>query len=433
MNIIKELDIENLIDFEKNKVELNFEREFILNFKTGSEKKIYWICRKCKITYLTSIKGKIKRDTDCKKCGYNKRTTTINLKDNKKQLKYIDNIENLIDFEKNKVELNFEREFILNFKTGSEKKIYWICRKCKITYLTQIKSKIKDNSDCNKCGLIKRKSTNIQKYGCENPFGNKEIKDKIKKTNFYKFGYENPFANEEIKQKIKQSNFERLGCEYPMQNKDVQDKSKNVCIEKYGFKNVFQNKDIKQKSKESCIIKYNCEYANQNEEIKNKIKKTVLNKYGVTSILLNEDIRNKIKQTNITKYGFENPMQNAIISNKAVSTSKKYKDYTLPSNKIIKIQGYENLALDILIQKYKEDDIITQRVDMPIIMYQNKTNHRYFPDIYIPKDNLIIEVKSYYTYNKYLIKNILKALATRKLGYNFETWIFNYKKELLII
>jgi hypothetical protein len=218
-----------------------------------------------------------------------------------------------------------------------------------------------------------------------------------------------------------------------MQNKDVQNKSKNVCIEKYGFENVFQNEEIKQKSKETCILKYNCEYANQNEEIKDKIKETVLEKYGVISILLNEDIRNKIKQTNIEKYGFEYPMQNAVISNKAASTSSKYKKYILPSNNIINIQGYEDIALDILLKKYNENDIITQRIDMPIIMYRKKTKHRYFPDIYIPKDNLIIEVKSDWTYKKELIKNILKALATRKLGYNFETWIFNSKMELLII
>lgn len=29
-----------------------------------------------------------------------------------------------------------------------------------------------------------------------------------------------------------------------------------------------------------------------------------------------------------------------------------------------------------------------------------------------------------YTYNKELIKNIMKALATRKLRYNFEFWIY---------
>ena len=107
--------------------------------------------------------------------------------------------------------------------------------------------------------------------------------------------------------------------------------------------------------------------------------------------------------------------------------------YKLPSDEIIRVQGYEPLAIDILLKKYNENDIITPKKDMPIIMYKKKTKHRYFPDIYIPKENLIIEVKSDYTYNKDLIKNILKALATRKLGYNFETWIFNHKKELLII
>ena len=389
---------------------IKLEKEEVLNFKTGSGNKIYWICRKCKITYLTQIKGKIKNDTDCRKCGHNKRINTINLRDNEKQIKYIDNIENLIDFEKNKLELNFEKEFILNLTYGSERQIYWICKKCKISYKVYIKDKIKDNSDCKKCGLIKAKSTNIEKYGCENPFSNEKIKEKIKNTNIKKYGCKNPFANQDVKQKIKKSNLERLGCEYPMQNKDVQNKSKNVCIEKYGFENVFQNEEIKQKSKETCIIKYNCEYANQNE-----------------------DIKDKIKVSNLKKYGFEHAMQNSEIADKCNSFGNKNKLYKLPSDKIIRVQGYEPLSLDILLKKYNEDDIITKKKEMPIIMYRKKTKHRYFPDIYIPKDNLIIEVKSDWTYKKELIKNILKALATRKLGYNFETWIFNSKMELLII
>jgi uncharacterized protein YneR len=410
MTIIKDLNIENLIDFNKNKIELKLEKKDILNLKTGSEKKLYWICRICKISYLTQIKGKIKKDTDCKKCGHLKRINTVNLKVNEKQLNYIDNIENLIDFEKNKSEFNFDKKFILNLTYGSERQIYWICRLCKISYKAYIKDKIKDDSDCKACGIIKSKITNIEKYGYENPFANNEIKEKIKNTNLEKYGCENPFANNEIKEKIKNTNLEHLGCKYPMQNKNVQEKSKNVCIEKYGFENVFQNEEIKQKSKETCIIKYNCEYANQNE-----------------------DIKNKIKASNLIIYGFEHAMQNSEIAEKCNSFGNKNKLYTLPSNNIIRLQGYEPLALDILLKKYKEQDLITQKKNMPIIMYENKTIHRYFPDIYIPNDNLIIEVKSNWTYKKDLIKNILKALATRKLGYNFETWIFNEKKELIII
>jgi hypothetical protein len=410
MTIIKELDIENLIDFERNKTELNFEKEFILDLTYGSDRQIYWICKKCKITYLTSIKSKIKYDTNCKKCGHIKRINTINSKDNEKQLKYINNIENLIDFERNKTELNFEKEFILDLTYGSDRQIYWICKKCKISYKCCIKHKFKSDSDCKRCGLIKAKNTNIKKYGCENPFANEDIKQKIKNTNIKKYGCENPFANEDIKQKIKKSNIERLGCEYPMQNKDVQNKSKNVCIKKYGCENVFQNEEIKQKLKETCMIKYNCEYANQNE-----------------------DIKDKIKASNLKKYGFEHAMQNSEIADKCNSFGNKNKLYKLPSGKIIRVQGYEPLSLDILLNTYNEDDIIIRKKEMPIIMYQKKTKHRYFPDIYIPKDNLIIEVKSDWTYKKELVKNILKALSTRKLGYNFETWIFNSKMELIII
>lgn len=104
------------------------------------------------------------------------------------------------------------------------------------------------------------------------------------------------------------------------------------------------------------------------------------------------------------------------------------KDYIMPSNTIRRIQGYEHLALDELIKNnIEEDDIVTKRKEMPLINYYyilDKKNHRYFPDIWIKSENKIIEVKSMYTYNKELIKNIMKALATRKLGYNFEFWIY---------
>jgi hypothetical protein len=112
-----------------------------------------------------------------------------------------------------------------------------------------------------------------------------------------------------------------------------------------------------------------------------------------------------------------------------------YKDYELPSGKNIRIQGYEHIALDELVNNYKEDDILTSRKDMPEIYYNfqyiledNKVifkKHRYYPDIYIKSENKMIEVKSYYTYKLNLIQNIHKALATRKLGYDFQIWIIN--------
>ena len=46
--------------------------------------------------------------------------------------------------------------------------------------------------------------------------------------------------------------------------------------------------------------------------------------------------------------------------------------------------------------------------------------HRYFPDFYIPKDNLIIEVKSTFTYNKELEKNLLKEQCVKDAGFKYK-------------
>ena len=111
---------------------------------------------------------------------------------------------------------------------------------------------------------------------------------------------------------------------------------------------------------------------------------------------------------------------------KQENSSTMYKDYKLPSGNNIKIQGYENIALDELIKNYNENDIITNRNEMPKIMYFFKGKLlRYYPDIWIKSENKIIEVKSIWTYKQHLIKNIHKALSTRKLRYYYEIWIYD--------
>ena len=141
-----------------------------------------------------------------------------------------------------------------------------------------------------------------------------------------------------------------------------------------------------------------------------------------------------MKQTNILKYGVEYAIQNSNIFIKSINNSYNKKEYILPfSENIIYVQGYEPLALDILFNNfYKEDEIKTNRKDIPIIKYTNNNkNSVYYPDIFIPIENKIIEVKSTWTYEKEIEKNNLKREACINVGYNFEFWIFNLKKELV--
>lgn len=108
----------------------------------------------------------------------------------------------------------------------------------------------------------------------------------------------------------------------------------------------------------------------------------------------------------------------------------KKKDYMFPSGRIIKLQGYENYAIDKLLQiGILENDIITiNDNELPKIKYSmNNKSYIYFPDIFIKTLNKIIEVKSMYTYlNKISINEHKKDECIRQ-GFDFEFWILNDK------
>jgi len=107
------------------------------------------------------------------------------------------------------------------------------------------------------------------------------------------------------------------------------------------------------------------------------------------------------------------------------------KEYLFPSGRRQEIQGYEHFALNDLIinEKINESDIIVGVNNVPEIWFfdKNNTKHRYYVDIFIPSQNRFIEVKSTYTYKRDEQINLLKQEASKKLGYNFEFWIYDNK------
>lgn len=98
----------------------------------------------------------------------------------------------------------------------------------------------------------------------------------------------------------------------------------------------------------------------------------------------------------------------------------RHKRYTLPSGKVIILQGYEGMCLDYIFKHniLLETDII---YDPPTIYYTlNNIRHRYYPDFYIPKYNTILEVKSRYTLKiQGEDKQKAKERACIDLGYKY--------------
>jgi hypothetical protein len=253
------------------------------------------------------------------------------------------------------------------------------------------------------------------------------IKNKAKK---YKetcnklYNVDNISQLSEIKKKKEETGFKNYG-DHPKRTKEVQDKYINTCLKRYNCINSAQTEEIKNKIKNTFNEKYNG-HPMYNDEVKNKVKETCKSIYNGHP-MNNDEVKNKVKEMFIEKYGCH-PCQTSEVMEKIVKTSKSYKKFTMPSGAIRNIQGYEPFALNILLKEYNEEQIKSERKDMPIIKYTfNDISKRYFPDIYIPDKNLIIEVKSQYIYNKQLELNKVKEKFTKDAGYDYEVWIFDSK------
>jgi hypothetical protein len=210
---------------------------------------------------------------------------------------------------------------------------------------------------------------------------------------------------------------------------EAKEKRKNTNLAAVGCENYFQNEEIKNKIKKQNLNTYGVEHISQSEEIKQKIKETCLIKYGVEHQSYNKNTQNKITQTNLKKYGIEHLMKDPVYLENMLKRSHKFKDYTYPSGRTDKIQGYEHYALNELIitEKIDESNIITGCKNVPEIWYNDENNikRRHFVDIFIPSQNRCIEVKSVWTFTK---PNVLcKQKAAKALGYNYEIWIYDKK------
>lgn len=228
--------------------------------------------------------------------------------------------------------------------------------------------------------------SNIEKNGHPNNMWGDGVRDKTKQKWNKKWGVDNPLKSEEVKAKIKKTNLKKLGVEWPGSSPVSRAKMIQTSIERYG----------------------------ENE------------KFGYS----------KARKTSLERYGVPYPMQ----SPKIQSSLKKYrrKTSTFPSGAKYHYQGYENVAIEKLLESgvHESQIIICNPLKIPVIEYFNpvkRKNCHYFPDVFIPSQNLLIEVKSTWTFRNMLSENMAKHRAAKTLGYKHEIWICTAKKLIEIM
>lgn len=153
-----------------------------------------------------------------------------------------------------------------------------------------------------------------------------------------------------------------------------------------------------QHRKETNIKKFGVSNPATLKHIKTKIGVTTSRKNKNKSLKDKEKILKKRIQTNINKFGYEHAMQNKKCFHKCMKHQYTRKQYTLPSGNQIYLQGYEPRFLDfIFVNKLLNENEIVYRVSGILYTSADNNQHKYYPDFYIPKLNLIIEIKSDYS------------------------------------
>lgn len=307
------------------------------------------------------------------------------------------------------------RMYIISTTYTSNKKPITIICSCGNTepFTTTYCMFAQNGKRCNACRLNRMKKTNLERHGYEFVSQRPEMKESTL-SGFRKY------VQEEKKLTFSevQAYFKSKGCEV------LDDASK--------YKNGHTKLNFKCICGRNGIISYADFQQNRrcsNKECMDARKKaTNVIKFGSITYTGTPEYKERYKKTCLEKYGTEHVMQSIEFQERCEKTGHAFKLYTLPSGKQIKIQGYENFALDTLLKTYTEDQIKTSRKDQPEIWWTDEKGmkHRYFSDIFIPHENLIIEVKSTWTYEKGMKQGKLQLQreACVDAGYTYKYMIY---------
>lgn len=268
---------------------------------------------------------------------------------------------------------------------------------------------------CNHCRLDRLKATNKERFGYEFVSQRPETKESTLK------GIKEYVANkkhkiEDVIQYFKDQKCILLETTY----KDYLTPMKFICLcGKEGSITYGNFRDGHRCSDKECMD--------------TRKKATNLVQFGSISYTGTAEYKERHKKTSLARYGTEYPQQSIIVQEKSEKSGHAYRPYTFPSGLVVSVQGYEPFGLDHILKTYKEDDLRVGRSYQPEIWWADSegVKHRYFSDVYIPKEKHIMEIKSTWTYQKGMKqgKLLLQKEACIKLGYKYTLFTFNEKGE----
>ena len=241
------------------------------------------------------------------------------------------------------------------------------------------------------------------------------------------------------KKLIASENYERAQkSKTPQQRLDEIEKKKITYFEKYGT-SWANGHGQKEKAASTKLEKFGDAKFNNSKISREKNK----NK----SLVEKNQINDRRRQTNLGLYGVENCFLIPGVKSKSAISNSKGREFTLPSGKIIRVRGYEDKVITKVLETYDESELVVDDIltafNLPVFQYVDHRRHilKYYPDVYIPKENKIVEIKSRWWWDgngdqkhkSRLTNNLKKRQSVLAKGFMYELWLFEDSKNYRIL
>jgi len=172
----------------------------------------------------------------------------------------------------------------------------------------------------------------------------KEWNDKRKQTLLERHGSET-YNN---RSGAKQTCEERYGVSHHNKNPEIKKKGTDTMIERYGGSGPMNSPILRARITKTNQERYGVEFPFQNKNIQQKVEESNLQNHGNRFFMSTPEFRIKSRQSLMDRYGVESNMHVPEYLDRRDWFSQK--QYTFPSGKIVRVQGNEPKALDLLLE-----------------------------------------------------------------------------------
>lgn len=282
--------------------------------------------------------------------------------------------------------------------TGTNTKLFYnrFCRRkeCISEY-----SKLGSNEESKR----KKEATSLKNYGTKHPMMNKEVLSKRDKTWNEKYGG-HVWKIKEVRLKAEETNLIRYGSRNASSSEEIKEKRRIKWLDIYGVDNPMKLDKTKEKRKQTWLENYGVEHHFQCEEVKERYRKTCLENLGVDNPLKSKEVWENIRNSLYENYGVYHNMHHEDTSAKA--NSSLFKTYISSNGNEYRLQGYEHFAIEVL--ESMNINFVNDRRSVGRLKFRSKEgkDSYYFPDFFLTEENIYLEVKSQYTFNKSIDKMI---------------------------